>query len=73
MPKDAIALNSICFEKELIIFSTDYGFLVKDSSFNFVNEIKLSNQEIDKMEISNNISFENPPVYTDEEVSYNFV
>ena len=68
VPKEVTALSSICFEKELIIFSTDYGFLVKDSSFNFVNEIKLSGMEIDKMEISNDISFENNPIYTDEEV-----
>ncbi|MBN2878446.1 MAG: phosphodiester glycosidase family protein [Clostridia bacterium] len=65
---DARGVEGIYYEGEMVVFSTADGFVITDSSLNYVNEIDFSALDINSMEAVTDISFENSPEYTDEEV-----
>lgn len=68
VPDYVTSLDSIYFDKELIVFTTEDGFAIADSNFIFTTRINLDELQIDTIDTVTDLSFENHPTFTDEEV-----
>jgi|GEM_PF-1161460 len=68
LPDNILNLEKVSYDHEMLVFSTNKGFLITDSQYNSINTIDLSQKCIESKSMNHQIDYSHNEFYTNDEI-----